>query len=248
MNPPRIGTAGWSIPSQHTAAFATPGTHLERYSRLLNSAEINSSFHRSHRLSTWARWAQSTPPEFRFSVKAPKTITHQSVLASTPDQLRAFLDEARSLGPKLGPVLFQLPPKQAFDELASSRFLETLRNLHPEGGIVLEPRHDTWLSAAAHKILKEFQISRAAADPAISPEAAHPGGHPGLIYYRLHGSPHTYYSAYTEAFLQKLAGTIKASPPHAQLWCIFDNTTLGHALGNALALMQLIAFIPNSTN
>ncbi len=65
-----IGTAGWSIPKQYADEFPSAGTHLARYSKNLNCTEINSSFYRSHRFSTWAKWADSVPNDFRFSVKA----------------------------------------------------------------------------------------------------------------------------------------------------------------------------------
>jgi uncharacterized protein YecE (DUF72 family) len=72
-----IGTAGWGLDRRYAAHFPEAGSHLERYSRALNAAEINSSFHRPHRRSTYERWAASVPAEFRFSVKLPKTITHE---------------------------------------------------------------------------------------------------------------------------------------------------------------------------
>ena len=72
----RIGTAGWSIPRAATSRFDSAGTHLERYSRRFDCAEINSSFHRPHAATTYAKWRGSTPPAFRFSVKIPRAITH----------------------------------------------------------------------------------------------------------------------------------------------------------------------------
>ena len=92
-----------------------PGSHLERYARVLPCAEINSTFYRSPRPSTLTRWSASVPSSFRFSVKAPKSITHEAALAPSAAELRAFLNEARLLGTALGPILFQLPPKLAFD-------------------------------------------------------------------------------------------------------------------------------------
>src|SRR3954471_23178443 len=73
-----IGTAGWSIPRDVADRFLADGSALERYASRFPVAEINSSFHRSHRPSTWERWAESVPADFRFSVKVPKTITHQA--------------------------------------------------------------------------------------------------------------------------------------------------------------------------
>ena len=65
---------------------------------------------------TWERWAATTPANFRFSVKLPRTITHEAKLNNTRAFLQAFLDQATGLGDKLGPLLIQLPPSLAFDE------------------------------------------------------------------------------------------------------------------------------------
>ena len=108
----RVGTAGWTVPSKPAVPSkpTAPGSHLFHYSRMLPCAEINSSFYRSHRAATWARWAAETPDDFRFAVKAPKTITHERKLVDAEAMLSTFFAEVRGLGEKLGPVLFQLPP------------------------------------------------------------------------------------------------------------------------------------------
>ena len=112
----RIGTAGWSIPKTAAALFPGEGSHLERYARVLNCAEINSSFYRPPMASTWVKWAAAVPAGFQFSVKAPKAISHEAQLMGTGALLRQFLSAASLLGEALGPILFQLPPKLAFDE------------------------------------------------------------------------------------------------------------------------------------
>src|SRR6202012_3259546 len=116
-----VGTAGWTIPKQHLALFSQEGnartcSHLERYASRLPCTEVNSSFHRPHRRSTWERWAATTPDEFRFAVKAPKAITHTAKLVNTGSDLLDFFHAVQGLGKKLGPVLVQLPPKLAFEE------------------------------------------------------------------------------------------------------------------------------------
>jgi uncharacterized protein YecE (DUF72 family) len=235
----RIGTAGWSIPRQFAEDFPANGTHLERYAAVLPCAEINSSFYRPHRVSTWAKWAASVPENFRFSVKAPKTITHEARLACTPEDLKAFLAEVTTLGPKLGPILVQLPPSLAFESATAKTFFSMLRDLH-QGPIVFEPRHATWFTAEADDLLKDLHIARVAADPAPVPEAATPGGWNKLIYYRLHGSPRMYYSPYTQAFLNSLADSIAQQQQASTVWCIFDNTASGAALGDANTLRNLL--------
>lgn len=111
----RIGTAGWSIPSNASQAFTSGGTGLERYSAVFSCVEINSSFHRPHRASTWEKWRDSVPAAFRFSVKVPKAITHEARLVGTEKQVQAFLSEARLLREKLAVLLVQLPPSLGLD-------------------------------------------------------------------------------------------------------------------------------------
>ncbi len=108
--PVRVGCAGWSIPRLAAAHFAARGSHLERYSQVFNSCEINSSFYRPHKKETWERWARSVPADFRFSVKAPKAITHEARLNCGSEVFSAFLEQINGLHEKLGPVLIQLPP------------------------------------------------------------------------------------------------------------------------------------------
>jgi uncharacterized protein YecE (DUF72 family) len=243
MSTIRIGTAGWSVPKHYAVEFPSAGTHLVRYSKTLNCAEINSSFYRSHRFSTWAKWADSVPDDFRFSVKASRTITHESSLACSREQLQNFLAEVQTLASKLGPILFQLPPKSIFDLSIAKPFLTMFRHQY-SGFAVFEPRHPTWFTAEADHLLEQFQIARVAADPAPVPAAVIPGGWGKLIYYRLHGSPRMYYSEYTESFLRSTAATIARQQETAQVWCIFDNTASGAALGNARNLKRLLTSNP----
>jgi uncharacterized protein YecE (DUF72 family) len=249
----RIGTAGWTLPKQHAQAFPTEGTHLERCAAGLNCVEINSSFHRPHLRKTWERWAACTPGGFRFAVKLPKTITHAAQLNNCGELLQKFLDEARGLGEKLGPLLVQLPPKLAFDEGLAHEFFTALRELYPmaeaTGLVALEPRHASWFTPEVSRMLRGFEVARVAADPPKgSPLAAEPAGWSGLRYYRLHGAPRTYYSDYSQAFLKKLAAKLRIEEKDRDTWIIFDNTALGHATGNALALQALLCAAKTSAS
>ena len=237
--PVRVGTAGWSIPRAVSDRFPGEGSHLERYARVFRCAEINSTFYRSSRSATYARWARSTPEDFRFSVKMPKAITHESGLTASREQVAAFFAEMEAgLGEKLGPVLVQLPPKRTFEAGLVRAFLERVRELRPEGGIVLEPRHPDWFGAEVEALLGELRIGRVAADPAPVPAAAVPGGWPGLVYHRLHGSPRVYYSSYAEASLDELGARLQAEAYAAEVWCVFDNTASGAAAADALRLLE----------
>jgi uncharacterized protein YecE (DUF72 family) len=231
-----VGCAGWSLPKAEQDAFPAEGTHLQRYTARFPAVEINSSFYRPHRPATYARWAASVPEGFRFAVKAPKAITHQRRLVGAEDLLEEFLAQISVLGEKLGCVLVQLPPSLAFDHPTVERFLEGLRDRHA-GAVGVEPRHASWFTEQVGKLLEGYQVARVAADPARVPAAGEPGGWPGMVYFRLHGSPRVYYSAYDEAYLQSLAIQLRAAAEGADnVWCIFDNTALGAATANALAL------------
>src|SRR5262245_59524485 len=98
-----IGTAGWAIPRDSGRELHGTGTHLQLYSRVFTAVEINSTFRRPHKRSTYERWAAATPTGFRLSVKAPKEITHVGRLKNTREPLAQFLEEVSALGAKLGP-------------------------------------------------------------------------------------------------------------------------------------------------
>lgn len=235
----RIGTAGWSIPKQQAAAFAGSGSHLERYARRLPAVEINSSFYRPHRPATYARWAASVPAGFRFSVKVPQLITHERRLQAVTEPLQRFLAEVGLLGAALGPLLLQLPPSLDYDAAVLEAFLAELRAAF-DGPLACEPRHASWFTDAAEAHLARHRVARVAADPAVVPRAAEPGGWPGLVYLRLHGAPRIYYSGYGPEQIAAAARRLRApSGPAPERWCIFDNTALGEATGNALALLDL---------
>lgn len=237
----RIGTAGWSIPRQHADAFASGDSGLARYATALDAAEINSSFYRPHQASTYARWAAAVPADFRFSAKLPKTISHELALRGAGPSLDRFLDEVAGLGRKLGGLLLQLPPSLAFDARAAANFFAMLRR-RTELPVTCEPRHPSWFAAPAEALLLRYQVGRAAADPARVPAASVPGADPSWSYFRWHGSPRIYYSAYEDPALEALAAQVRACAKGRQpLWVIFDNTAHGFAIRDALRLKALLA-------
>ncbi len=237
---PLIGTAGWSVPRAVAHRVEAGSSALHRYATRFRAVEINSSFHRPHRPSTYARWAESVPEDFGFSVKIPKTISHQLALVGAGPELDRFLGEASCLGAKLRCLLLQLPPKQELDRRVAGRFFTMLRKRYA-GDAVIEPRNATWFTPDAAMLLRDHRVARVAADPARVPEAAEPGGHEGIVYHRLHGSPRMYYSSYDTAYLAALSARIATDAARAPTWCIFDNTTLGAAAENALDISDMLA-------
>jgi uncharacterized protein YecE (DUF72 family) len=192
-----VGTAGWSIPAKDAEHFPPEGTSLQRYSTHFGGVEINSSFHRPHRASTWAKWAESVPEHFRFSVKMPKTISHQAKLVDCASLLETFLGEVSGLGGKLAVLLLQLPPKLAFEAALAENFLAELKS-RTDVRIACEPRHPSWFEPDADALLERLGVARVAADPSVVERAAVPGGWRGFSYWRLHGSPVMYRSSYED--------------------------------------------------
>lgn len=235
-----IGTAGWTVPRTVGDAFPDEGSSLQRYGARFACAEINSSFHRSHRPETWARWRESVPPGFRFAAKLSKEITHKAKLAGCEARIGEAIAEMRQLGEALAVVLVQLPPSLAFEEGLATAFFAHVRDVWA-GHIACEPRHPSWLDGDAEALLRERKVARVAADPARAPGFELPGGWDGLAYYRLHGSPVMYRSAYGEARLAAYAAALEAHRRDGRdCWCIFDNTASSAATADALALQQLV--------
>jgi uncharacterized protein YecE (DUF72 family) len=228
-----IGTAGWTIPRDHSGDFPKTGTHLERYSARLQGVEINSSFYRSHKRVTYERWASSVPADFRFSVKLPRTITQIHRLQNVDGLIDAFWEEANGLGNKLAIVLIQLPPSLRYDGEVAERFFKRVKT--NSFRLACEPRHASWFSSEPELMLRRLQISRVAADPPRADTDGSPGGDDRVAYYRLHGSPKIYYSNYPKERLWDLAGKLR---PYD--WCIFDNTAAFHAIENAITLKRLL--------
>lgn len=216
-------------------SFPAEGSALERYAAVFDAVEINSSFYRPHRRATYGRWAASVPLDFRFAVKLPGAITHEQRLIDCDDLLTAFAEGVLGLGDRLGALLVQLPPSLTLDEPVAAAFFATMARALP-GPIVCEPRHASWFTTQADALLASLRVARAAADPARVPEAALPGGWRGLTYARWHGSPAMYRSSYDAETIAGHAALARTGGS----WSIYDNTTLGAATANALALQELV--------
>ncbi|HEY5107385.1 MAG TPA: DUF72 domain-containing protein [Caulobacteraceae bacterium] len=234
----RVGTAGWAIPRAAAEAFATEGATLSRYAQVFNAVEINSTFRKVHRPDTLRRWVGLVPSDFEFSLKLPKTITHDGGLAGFEAPLDGFLGQVAELGEKAGPLLIQFPPKFAFD---ADGLDAVCRRIRARGAwpVACEPRHASWFAPAVDEWLGRRRIARVAADPALHAGGGAPGGWRGLSYYRLHGSPRTYYSAYGSDYLRALVARLTKDGA-GTIWCIFDNTASGAAAANAMSLAAML--------
>jgi uncharacterized protein YecE (DUF72 family) len=167
----------------------------------------------------------------------PRTITHELKLHDAQQPFVSFLDQTDGLVGKRGPILMQLPPSLLFDPSVVTPFLDVVRQMY-HGPMVCEPRHATWFSPAVASLLDRYRISRVAADPPPVPEATVPTGWPGVAYFRLHGSPRTYWSRYDEDAIAALAATVRGVTTAEEVWCVFDNTASGAAIENAWELRE----------
>jgi uncharacterized protein YecE (DUF72 family) len=231
-----VGTAGWTNPPAERVARAASESHLQHYATRFDAVEVNSSFHRPHRRETYERWRESTPPAFRFSVKVPRSVTHECALRHCRAELRQFLSEVAGLGAKLRVILVQTPPGLVFEPRAVGRFFGSLKEAGP-WRIASEARHPSWFTARAGAVLSRYGVSQVAADPATVAGGGEPAGGPGLVYYRLHGSPRMYYSSYSTDYLRELSMKLHNLRGRSKdIWCVFDNTARHAAWVNALAL------------
>lgn len=235
----RVGCAGWSIPREHAALFGAGDSLLSRYATRFDAVEINSSFYRPHQPKTYARWAASVPADFRFSVKLPQTLSHERALRGCGPLLGGFLEQVQPLGRKLGGFLLQLPPSLAFDARIAATFFALLRR-RTDARVACEARHASWFTAHAVALLARHGITQVAVDPALMPEAGLPAGDRRWHYWRWHGAPRIYYSAYGEAALQSRVPIVRAHPARGETWIIFDNTAHGHAIADAASMQRLL--------
>lgn len=180
------------------------------------------------------------PTSFRFAVKVPRAITHEAALCSPRAALDVFFGDVRGLGSKLGPVLVQLPASVLFQPRRVAAFFRTMRQLHG-GDVVCEPRHESWYEPAASAVFADYDIARVQADPLRPANARAPDESSSLLYFRWHGSPRRYWSAYDDERLSRLTTQVTNSLVSRSTWCMFDNTASGAAAGNALRLAAMLA-------
>ena len=199
----RIGTAGWALPKALRLNQSANKSVLEHYADRFNAVEINSSFYRPHRRSTYERWSASVPDSFRFSVKLPRVITHELGLVGCQSETVSFVQSASGLAHKFAVLLVQLPPSRKFDESAAAAFFKVLRE-ETSANIVCEARNSSWFISEATAVFEAYGVTRVAADPVPLGCELAPRPDSRFAYYRLHGSP--------RAMLQRLVSATVAPP------------------------------------
>jgi uncharacterized protein YecE (DUF72 family) len=159
-----VGTSGYNFPEWKGTFYPeklAAAKMLEFYAQRLSTVEINYTFYRMPNAKTIAGWSAATPEHFTFVLKASKRITHEARLKEVESPLRYFCDTALTLGPKLGPLLFQLPPNFKKDV---ERLDEVLRLVPPELRTAWEFRHATWFDEDTYRVLRNRNAALCVAD------------------------------------------------------------------------------------
>lgn len=209
---------------------------FEYYASQFNTVELNVTFYRTMKDAFFQGMYDRSPVDFRFSVKAPRWVTHYNRFVDVKEGLDAFYHQLKDgLKEKLGCVLFQLPPSVVYSEEFLERIILCLDRRFYN---VVEFRNESWWN--------DSTIQRLHSENIVFSTVGYPCLPTGIItglpifYGRFHGSPKLYYSNYDSDFLASLAGKIKDSNA-SQVYVYFDNTAEGWAVHNAVELRQLLA-------
>lgn len=209
---------------------------FEFYSQHFRTLELNVTFYRFPQLSFLENWYASSPADFRFSVKAPRLITHYKQFNDTAQLLADFYGTVQEgLREKLGPVLFQLPPRLAY---SNDRLFKMLDSLDPAFRNVLEFRHPSWWEGHVYQALAQRGVSFCGqSHPQLPDEVV---ANAALLYYRFHGTPELYKSPYAEEYLRQVVSQIEAARHVQEAYLYFNNDIDASAIGNARQMQHLV--------
>jgi uncharacterized protein YecE (DUF72 family) len=235
-----IGTSGWHY-DHWRGRFYPSGlseeAFLEYYAGRFGTAEINSSFYRLPEKNTLLRWRNAVPQGFLFSVKASRYLTHMKKLNDPQEPLERLLDRVSVLEDKLGPILFQLPPRWGSNPGRLEGFLEIL----PEGQrYAFKFRDSSWFNEKNYELLRSHGSSFCVYDlnGMTSPKEITAD----FAYVRLHGPDGPYRGRYGAERLTGWAGTFSAWLKEGlDVYCYFDNDEVGYAAQDALELRHLMS-------
>ncbi|PJD96439.1 MAG: hypothetical protein CK425_05565 [Parachlamydia sp.] len=227
----QIGTAGWSYPDWKEN-FYPDGLKtkewLNYYSANFATVEVNTTFYHLPLQSTVNNWLNQVPESFLFSIKASRYITHQKKLKECKESLALFYKVMQELHPKMGPILFQLPPSFQMNKERLEDFLLHLKEdfLH-----VFEFRHPSWFVDEIYEILAKKNIGLCMTDlnGKQSPEEITSF----FTYIRLHGPHQAYQESYGAAKLKSWKKKIEKWKTKTSVYCYFDNDAKGAAIEDA---------------
>jgi uncharacterized protein YecE (DUF72 family) len=239
QNSIHIGTSGW-----HYAHWRGPfypknlsaDRFLAYYAARFPTVEVNNSFYRLPSEQALRAWRDTTPPGFIFAVKGSRFITHLKKLKDPGRSLAPFLERIGLLGEKLGPILFQLPPRWHFDAARLAAFLAALP---AAPRIALELRDRSWINDRALDLLAAHGVAFCIyeLDGYLSPREITAN----FVYIRLHGPGGPYQGRYDRRTLSSWAESIAPwSRQGREVFCYFDNDEAGYAAQNALQLQALL--------
>ena len=235
-----IGTSGYHYKhwlGRYYPAGTRPGAMLAHYVRDFDTVELNNTFYQLPNESTFDAWRDNTPDDFLFAVKGSRFITHMIKLKDAQRGLTNFLPRAERLGPKLGPILWQLPPGW---KVNVERLEEFLSLLPPQHRYTFELRNETWMTDAVLEVLKKYNAAFCIYELAGYQSPLEITA--DWTYIRLHGpTAFKYQGSYTDAQLSAWADRIKAwSRKLKAVYVYFDNDDSAYAVDNALTLKRLV--------
>lgn len=237
-----IGTSGWQYDHWKGSFYPQPlgkGDFLRFYAARFDSVEVNSTFYRLPSRETVEAWRENTPPGFVFAVKASRYVTHMKKLKDPEQTLPPFFRAIEGLKGKLGPILFQLPPKWAFNPDRFYDFLEALPGGHR---YAFEFRDRSWFDARALEALTEmgaalclYELGGRQSPRDVTAE---------FVYVRLHGPEQAYQGRYKRKGLAGWAGAFSSwAEQGREVFCYFDNDEAGYAAMDALDMQTMISGI-----
>jgi len=209
---------------------------FEYYSSRFDTLELNVTFYRFPQLKFLQNWYDSSPDHFSFAVKVPRLITHFKQLNDCERLLDDFYNSvSQGLKDKLGAVLFQLAPKWHYTE---ERLEVVVNNMRKEFTNVVEFRHESWWNKKVYRRLKkEGIIFCGISHPSLPDEAIVTNK---TAYYRFHGVPQLYYTAYKKVMLKKIADALAADRNVKNVFIYFNNTATIGAIENAVWLAEYV--------
>jgi uncharacterized protein YecE (DUF72 family) len=237
--PIHIGTSGWHYEHWRGPFYPedlTAGRFLSFYAHRFQTVEINNSFYRLPSAQALETWRDTVPPGFLFAVKGSRFITHLKKLQEPEHSLAPFLERIVLLGEKLGPILFQLPPRWHFNPARLAAFLKALPGAYR---YALELRDQSWINARAVDLLAAQGVAFCIYELAgyLSPLEVTAD----FVYIRLHGPGGPYQGQYGTSTLAAWAEAITAwSRQGREVFCYFDNDEAGYAAQDAAQLQDML--------